>query len=249
MPALYGFLVFFKYTHKKLISSPFFRAFVLTRESYFFILMYMKTFFLSVLAFFGYMTVSLVSAASSDFMCTMEYAPVCAKVQVQCIRAPCYPIYETFSNSCVMSQNSQATLVHNGECKSSETGVPAVLSEKLQNSLKRQYDAFVVHISWLSVNDRIARLEIIDSRIKTRLATFSINTFPLTLVQEMQNDKMKYALIFLQNLVETDISYLTDELSGMRYISKDANMCSNIKFYCSTTEIPFFNDKGCGCKK
>ena len=148
-----------------------------------------------------------------------------------------------------MSQNSQATLVHNGECKSSETGVPAVLSEKLQNSLKRQYDAFVVHISWLSVNDRIAKLEIIDARIKTRLATFSINTLPLTLTQEMQNDKMKYALIFLQNLVETDISYLTDELSGMRYISKDANMCSNIKFYCSTTETPFFNNKGCGCKK
>lgn len=38
-------------------------------------------------------------------ICTMEYAPVCAKVQVQCIKAPCGSMLETFSNSCMAGDN------------------------------------------------------------------------------------------------------------------------------------------------
>ena len=38
----------------------------------------------------------MTSYASNDMMCTMEYAPVCAEVEVQCIQAPCPPIQETF---------------------------------------------------------------------------------------------------------------------------------------------------------
>jgi len=38
-------------------------------------------------------------------VCTMEYAPVCAEVQVQCIKAPCYPVQQTFSNSCMAWDN------------------------------------------------------------------------------------------------------------------------------------------------
>ena len=48
--------------------------------------------------------------------CTMEYAPVCASVAIQCIKAPCNPIEQTFSNKCVMNQNKLATFLHNGEC-------------------------------------------------------------------------------------------------------------------------------------
>lgn len=39
-------------------------------------------------------------------MCTMEYAPVCAEVQVQCVKAPCYPAKQTFSNTCMAGDNS-----------------------------------------------------------------------------------------------------------------------------------------------
>lgn len=179
----------------------------------------------------------------------MEYAPVCAKVQVQCIRAPCYPVYETFSNSCVMSQNSLAVFAHSGECTTSETSAPAVLSDRLKASLTFQYKAFVSRISPLDARAQVTRLEVINTRIVNRLAALSLNTLPMTLAQEMAADKLKYALLFLQNLVQTDIAYLNDELSGMRYISKDAVQCENIKFYCLTTETPFFNDKGCGCRK
>lgn len=209
----------------------------------------MKSFFLFSLALAGYSIVSLASAASSDFACTMEYAPVCAKVQVQCIRAPCYPAYQTFSNTCVMSQSSLAVFAHNGECKVNEEGALSVLSERLKNSLKNQYDAFIVRIAGLDANTRVVRLELINTRIVTRLSAFSMNTIPLTLTQEMATDRMKYALLFIQNLVQTDISYLKDEIAGVRYISRDSTMCTNIKFYCAATEVPFFSDKGCGCKK
>lgn len=61
--------------------------------------------------------------ASSAFaevkMCTMDYTPVCAKVEVQCIMAPCNPVYETFSNKCMMEANSLATFAYNWECSAS----------------------------------------------------------------------------------------------------------------------------------
>ncbi|KKQ55042.1 MAG: hypothetical protein US74_C0044G0015 [Parcubacteria group bacterium GW2011_GWA2_38_13] len=39
-------------------------------------------------------------------VCIQIYEPVCAKVNIQCIKAPCYPILETFSNSCEACKNS-----------------------------------------------------------------------------------------------------------------------------------------------
>jgi putative hemolysin len=49
-------------------------------------------------------------------VCTMEYAPVCASVQVQCIKAPCDPIQQTFGNTCMMKANKHAIYLHDGEC-------------------------------------------------------------------------------------------------------------------------------------
>lgn len=49
--------------------------------------------------------------------CTMEYAPVCASVAVQCIQAPCPPIEETFGNRCMMDANKLATFLYEGECE------------------------------------------------------------------------------------------------------------------------------------
>lgn len=49
-------------------------------------------------------------------ICTMQYEPVCASVAVQCIKAPCPPIEETFGNTCMMNANKLATFLHDGEC-------------------------------------------------------------------------------------------------------------------------------------
>lgn len=60
--------------------------------------------------------ISSASAASEPTICTMEYAPVCWSVQVQCITSPCNPVRQTFGNSC-MARASNATNVVKGECE------------------------------------------------------------------------------------------------------------------------------------
>lgn len=58
-------------------------------------------------------------AAEPGRACTMEYAPVCAAKQVQCFAAPCYPVYETYSNACMAGD---APIIHQGACTDKETG-------------------------------------------------------------------------------------------------------------------------------
>ena len=52
--------------------------------------------------------------------CTMEYAPVCGEKQVQCVKAPCYPIQKTYSNKCMMNADNNPSMpvsfLHTGEC-------------------------------------------------------------------------------------------------------------------------------------
>lgn len=66
-------------------------------------------------------------------ICTSEYAPVCWEVQIQCIKSPCNPIKQTFSNSCEMSKNHLTKFLYNWECLSSkiETQVQTQLNNVL----------------------------------------------------------------------------------------------------------------------
>lgn len=57
------------------------------------------SFFLAFLAF-G-LSLDMVSATTSTSLCTMEYAPVCGMVDVECIKAPCEPVRTDFSNACM----------------------------------------------------------------------------------------------------------------------------------------------------
>lgn len=49
-------------------------------------------------------------------VCTEQYDPVCAKVKVQCIQAPCDPVKETFSNECFAKAGWGFEIVK-GECE------------------------------------------------------------------------------------------------------------------------------------
>ncbi|HRH22946.1 MAG TPA: hypothetical protein PLB51_03105 [Candidatus Paceibacterota bacterium] len=49
-------------------------------------------------------------------ICTMIYAPVCAKVRVQCIKAPCEPVYETMASICTACVNPLVESYTEGEC-------------------------------------------------------------------------------------------------------------------------------------
>lgn len=57
-----------------------------------------------------------VEENTQPVICTMDYTPVCAEVQVQCIKAPCPPIKETFGNKCQMDANKLATFLYTWEC-------------------------------------------------------------------------------------------------------------------------------------
>lgn len=70
--------------------------------------------------FFG----SSVFAAETATACTMEYAPVCGEVQVQCITAPCPPMRQTFSNRCMLDANTLAKFVAEGECEKEDFSCP-----------------------------------------------------------------------------------------------------------------------------
>lgn len=59
--------------------------------------------------------------AESPIACPEIWAPVCGAQQVQCVRAPCYPQYKTYSNSCFLNAD-KGTFIHEGECSASETG-------------------------------------------------------------------------------------------------------------------------------
>ena len=76
---------------------------------------------LAVLAIFSLKASSPVAASDDPVMCTMQYAPVCAMVEVQCVRAPCNPVKQTFGNSC-MAAAANATVVSQGECDTAPTG-------------------------------------------------------------------------------------------------------------------------------
>ncbi len=57
--------------------------------------------------------------ARTPMACTMQYDPVCAAKQVQCVRAPCNPVYQTYGNACMASAD-EAVIVHTGECTGNE---------------------------------------------------------------------------------------------------------------------------------
>ena len=51
----------------------------------------------------------------TDF-CFQLYDPVCAKVNIQCIKAPCEPVYQNFSNPCEACKNSLVESYISAEC-------------------------------------------------------------------------------------------------------------------------------------
>lgn len=48
--------------------------------------------------------------------CPQIYRPVCARVQVRCVRAPCRPVRRTFSNAC-FARAAGARIIHFGRCR------------------------------------------------------------------------------------------------------------------------------------
>ena len=52
--------------------------------------------------------------------CIEIYQPVCGQVQVECIKAPCKTIRETYENSCKACTNERILSYTEGECYNQE---------------------------------------------------------------------------------------------------------------------------------
>lgn len=70
-----------------------------------------------IIILLGWVSVLWISQAEETSVCTMQYEPVCAEVQLQCIKAPCPAIKETFGNKCMMNSNKLAKFLYEWECK------------------------------------------------------------------------------------------------------------------------------------
>ncbi|MFZ3100352.1 MAG: hypothetical protein WA103_03950 [Minisyncoccales bacterium] len=49
--------------------------------------------------------------------CNEIYSPVCATVQIQCIKVPCNPVRQTYPNSCEACHNQLVSGYMAGECQ------------------------------------------------------------------------------------------------------------------------------------
>jgi hypothetical protein len=117
-------------------------------------------------------------------VCTMDYNPVCAVVQVQCIKAPCYPIQQTFWNACSAWKNK---ILYKWECNTSVnmalynryTKWQAELQKKLEKIPTETLSKVVELINELIPKTKM--LKIIDSIIKQRVTKY---VFLKNLIQE-----------------------------------------------------------------
>ena len=133
------------------------------------------------------MTITTMSVIEEPMMCTMEYAPVCAEVQVQCVKAPCYPVKQTFGNTCSAGKNP---ILFQWECSS-------YLNEDIYNKYEPKREAVQKLISKANYKTLVKMNELLDQKIEmVKMSRIAV---------EMQKERItKYA--FIKSVVNTQLS-------------------------------------------
>lgn len=96
-------------------------------------------------------------------ICTMEYAPVCGAKQVQCIKAPCFPVTQTYGNKCG-AEADNAQVMYSGEC----------LAPKVETAVQNALDKLISKVPVEKVPTLVER---VIKRIDTLLAKESVSEF------------------------------------------------------------------------
>lgn len=124
---------------------------------------------------------------NDNTMCTMQYDPVCAEVQVQCIKAPCYPITQTFWNACSAWKNK---VLYKWECDS-------YVNMALYNRYTKWQDEIQNKLKNISTEKLSKVVELIDELIpKTKM---------LRIVDSIIKQRItKY--VFLKNVIQKELS-------------------------------------------
>lgn len=131
-------------------------------------------------------TLDIVSSEDENRMCTLQYAPVCAQVQVQCIQAPCPPMEETFWNACMAWKNP---IIYTWEC-----------SQYIDTDVLKKYEEKTSFVEGIIL--RISSTTL--GRLSEKLNTLIENTKLLRIVFEMQQERItKY--FFLKQIIDKEI--------------------------------------------
>lgn len=110
-------------------------------------------------------------------ICTMEYAPVCGSKSVQCIKAPCFPITQTYGNKCE-AQADNAQVMYSGEC----------LNSKVETAVQTALDKIMVKVPTEKVPTLVERV---------------VKKIDLLLSQENVSEFKKSVLGYLKTLLQT----------------------------------------------
>ena len=98
---------------------------------------------------------------NNDYVCTKEYRPICGEIEVQCIKAPCDPVQQTFPNKCMLEKN-KAIFLYNGECKDKikSSNIPyyfiAIHNEALPDPL---YPEITLEKSYITLKEIITKAD------------------------------------------------------------------------------------------
>lgn len=142
----------------------------------------------------------------SPTACTMEYAPVCWKVAIQCITTPCEPIKQTFGNKCMLKANPLATYLYQWECKVEEPSTQNTTTSNTKIKAKGLIDSFIIKLEKKGFNNE-QKVTVINTII-TKLTTLKetkpslkeVINYLITLLEEKkakyQNDFSEIEKIF-----------------------------------------------------
>ncbi|MDD3144509.1 MAG: hypothetical protein PHV23_00195 [Candidatus Gracilibacteria bacterium] len=120
-------------------------------------------------------------------ICTMDYNPVCAEVQVQCIKAPCFPVNQTFGNACGAGDNK---VIYQGECINSDNSATYKRYQKYEDVLLKK----LVNISTQKLEKML------------ELTNKMIEQTPLLKMAKWALERRTTQLVFIKNLIQKELS-------------------------------------------
>ena len=144
-----------------------------------------------------------VHAVQEPTICTMQYDPVCAEKQVQCVTTPCDPVRTTYGNAC-MAAADQATIIFEWDCNIAEGGII------VDNNKDDQQNAVSwAHKLWITKYNTIADFNWDELVTREQAAKMIISTIDNSWVSEWMIKQASWSCVW------TDYDMIDSSLISM----------------------------------
>ena len=165
----------------------------------------MKTYFFAIFVLFSVVfSVPFLFASDeekSSKICTMEYAPVCGRPEVNCpAGAECMmPLPKTYSNSCML-ESENATFLYDGECKHDKPSLPAETATKkyVGNTQDCQMIKYRCETGWNYFGDEIGcgcvKSSVLSEKVQTKVQN-TLDVFISTLKEKNLSTSEIYEML------------------------------------------------------